>query len=139
MEGDASETLKWFKHFGGIIVSIRCLDEGVDIPAVSHALILASSQNPREFIQRRGRVLRISPEKPEKKIAVIHDAIVVPSSVSGTYDQVPITKVEIQRALEFAGNALNRNAEIEILNIAVDLGIDLDDISNLGFEDDSNG
>jgi len=44
-----------FENHGGIVVSIRCLDEGIDIPAVSHALILASSKNPREYIQRRGR------------------------------------------------------------------------------------
>ena len=40
-------------------LSIKCLDEGVDIPAADHALILASSSNKREYIQRRGRVLRI--------------------------------------------------------------------------------
>ncbi len=45
--------------YGGVIVSIKCLDEGVDIPSTTHAIILASSQNPREFIQRRGRVLRL--------------------------------------------------------------------------------
>ncbi|MBL3199900.1 type III restriction endonuclease subunit R, partial [Klebsiella pneumoniae] len=63
MAGDPQRTLDLFESQGGIVVSIRCLDEGVDIPAVSHALILASSKNPREFIQRRGRVLRKSPTK----------------------------------------------------------------------------
>ncbi len=63
MEGDRDATMSWFREFGGILVSIRCLDEGVDIPDVSHALILASSQNPRQFIQRRGRVLRKAPHK----------------------------------------------------------------------------
>jgi superfamily II DNA or RNA helicase len=63
MTGDRDATMSWFRSYGGILVSIRCLDEGVDIPAVSHALILASSQNPRQFIQRRGRVLRRSPGK----------------------------------------------------------------------------
>lgn len=47
MVGDPQRTLDLFEAQGGIIVSIRCLDEGVDIPAVSHALILASSKNPR--------------------------------------------------------------------------------------------
>src|SRR4029450_10700886 len=60
---------------GGILVSVRCLDEGVDLPAVSHALILASSRNPREFIQRRGRVLR---RAEGKSVAFVHDAVVVP-------------------------------------------------------------
>lgn len=62
MLGDREATMEWFLKFGGILVSIKCLDEGVDIPKVSHALILASSQNPRQFIQRRGRVLRIYPD-----------------------------------------------------------------------------
>ncbi len=75
MSGDAAASLDWFKRFGGIMVSIRCLDQGVDIPKISHAIILASSQNPRQFIQRRGRVLRVCPGKYK---AVIYDAVVVP-------------------------------------------------------------
>ena len=77
MPGDRSRTLQVFTERGGVVVSIRCLDEGVDIPSVSHALILASSRNPREFIQRRGRVLRRS---PGKSLAHLHDVVVVPES-----------------------------------------------------------
>ncbi|MCC8154346.1 MAG: DEAD/DEAH box helicase family protein, partial [Tannerellaceae bacterium] len=44
MPGDKTQTLKFFSEYGGVIVSIRCLDEGVDIPATTHALILASSK-----------------------------------------------------------------------------------------------
>ena len=58
MDGDKDNTLEHFKKNGGVLVSIKCLDEGIDIPATTHALILASSKNPREFIQRRGRILR---------------------------------------------------------------------------------
>ena len=47
MEGDRDETLRYFSKNGGVLVSIKCLDEGVDIPSTTHALILASSQNPR--------------------------------------------------------------------------------------------
>ncbi len=64
MEGDKAQTLAYFEKIGGIIIAIKCLDEGVDIPNVTHALILASSKNPREFIQRRGRILRLSDNKP---------------------------------------------------------------------------
>ncbi|MFR7881409.1 MAG: helicase-related protein [Christensenellales bacterium] len=39
------------------LVAIKCLDEGVNIPSIKTAFILASSTNPREYIQRRGRVL----------------------------------------------------------------------------------
>jgi superfamily II DNA or RNA helicase len=57
------------------LVSIRCLDEGIDIPGALHALILASSRTEREFVQRRGRVLRRAPGKDR---SVIHDPIVIP-------------------------------------------------------------
>ena len=49
MEGDRDETLRYFSKNGGVLVSIKCLDEGVDIPSTTHALILASSQNPRRI------------------------------------------------------------------------------------------
>ena len=57
------------------LVSMRCLDEGVDVPPARIAIMLANSGNPREYIQRRGRVLR---RFPGKKHAVIHDIIVEP-------------------------------------------------------------
>ncbi len=63
-----TETLDNFYKFGGLILSIRCLDEGVDIPAATKALIIASSQNSRQFIQRRGRVLRKSENKSSATI-----------------------------------------------------------------------
>jgi DNA phosphorothioation system restriction enzyme len=57
------------------LVAIRCLDEGVDVPATRTAYMLASSSNPRQFVQRRGRILR---NHPGKKYAVIHDFITIP-------------------------------------------------------------
>ncbi|MCY4227124.1 MAG: DEAD/DEAH box helicase family protein [Gammaproteobacteria bacterium] len=56
------------------MVAIRCLDEGIDVPACSTAYILASSRDPRQFVQRRGRILRRSPGKEH---AIIHDFIVI--------------------------------------------------------------
>ena len=84
MAGSPPETLRWYKRHGGVLVSIRCLDEGIDIPEISHALILASSQNPREYIQRRGRVLRTPPPPSLKTTATVHDALVflIPSQTS---------------------------------------------------------
>lgn len=58
------------------LTAIRCLDEGVDVPCTQVAYLLASSSNPREFIQRRGRILR---KAPGKQYATIHDMITVPS------------------------------------------------------------
>jgi len=57
------------------LVAIRCLDEGVDVPATQTAFILASSSNPRQFIQRRGRILRTHANKDH---AIIHDFVVAP-------------------------------------------------------------
>lgn len=133
MDGDSDATMAWFKTFGGILVSIRCLDEGVDIPAVSHALILASSQNPRQFIQRRGRVLR---KIPGKSLAVIHDAIVVPINLENEPDQSSLLKSELLRAIEFSRNAINKTAGAELRDIAINLGLSPDELSDAGIEED---
>ena len=55
------------------LVAIKCLDEGVDIPSATTVIIMASSTNPGEYIQRRGRVLRRSEGKDK---AVIYDMVV---------------------------------------------------------------
>ncbi len=133
MQGDKEGTLEWFKIFGGILVSIRCLDEGVDIPAISHALVLASSQNPRQFIQRRGRVLR---SITGKTLAVIHDAIVVPVSVSDEPEQLALLRSEFVRALEFAHDAFNGGADAELRAIAAEIGFDPDEKSEEGIEEE---
>lgn len=54
------------------LVAIKCLDEGVNIPSIRTAFILASTTNPKEYIQRRGRVLR---RYPGKESAVIYDLL----------------------------------------------------------------
>jgi superfamily II DNA or RNA helicase len=133
MRGDRSAAMDWFRRFGGVIVSIRCLDEGVDIPDVSHALILASSQNPRQFIQRRGRVLR---KAPNKNIAVVHDAIVVPADLVDEPEQMSLLRAEMVRALEFANSAINRTAGAQLRAVATSLGVDLEDDGNIGVEED---
>lgn len=107
MPGSKSETLENFKTNGGVLIAIKCLDEGVDIPSASHALILASSQNPREYIQRRGRVLR-SNISSGKSHATIFDVVVTSS------EDVPLNKQEIERMLAFAGDADNSTVQIDI-------------------------
>ena len=133
MKGDRAATMSWFRSFGGILVSIRCLDEGVDIPDVSHALILASSQNPRQFIQRRGRVLR---RAPNKQIAIVHDAIVVPISADDEPEQVSLLKSELVRAIEFADHAINKGASAELREIAIDMRIAPESLLYSGIEED---
>lgn len=135
MEGDRPAALEWFTRFGGVLVSIKCLDEGIDIPAVSHAFILASSQNPRQFIQRRGRVLRKS---KEKLIAVIHDAIVVPVDAQNEPEQISLLKAEMIRALQFADAALNKGAGSRLRSLALSMGITIDDAPSAGIEDEGD-
>lgn len=60
------------------LVAIRCLDEGVNIPSIETAFIMASSTNPKEYVQRRGRVLR---KFPGKKRAVIYDFVTLPMGI----------------------------------------------------------
>lgn len=135
MTGDRAATLSWFRRFGGILVSIKCLDEGVDIPSVSHAIILASSQNPRQFIQRRGRVLRKAGK--EKTHATIHDAIVVPIGLEEEPEQGSLLKAEFLRAIEFAASALNSSAGASLREIAREVGFDPDEMIKDGIEEDA--
>lgn len=135
MEGDPESTLRVFEQSGGVVVAIRCLDEGVDIPATSHALILASSRNPREFIQRRGRVLRTA---PGKSIAHIHDAIVLPSGLGQEVPVGSMVKGELARAIEFGQHAVNPDGVVELKTIAVDYGLDWKALVGEGFEIDED-
>ena len=64
------------------IVAIRCLDEGLNIPGIKTAFILASSTNPKQYIQRRGRVLRKS---KNKDFAYIYDFITFPHDLDSGY------------------------------------------------------
>ena len=136
MEGDRDETLRYFAKNGGVLVSIKCLDEGVDIPSTTHALILASSQNPREFIQRRGRILRNS---PGKLFAHLYDAITVPVvETEETPKSMSIIIGELSRAIEFGLGAENPACVTDLKNIAVDYQIDYNSLQNTGIEEDDD-
>lgn len=94
------------------IVAIKCLDEGVNIPGIKTAFILASTTNPKEYIQRRGRVLRKS---AGKEFAEIYDFVTLPrelDEVSGlTQEQMgrdlSLVKKELARVREFGELSLN--------------------------------
>jgi len=101
MVGDPDATLNLFQERGGILLAIQMLDEGVDIPSIDHCLLIASSQNTRQFIQRRGRVLRAN-RKQTKGVAEIWDLIVVDE------DGFAFTKAEIDRSVEFGRMAINQ-------------------------------
>ena len=134
MEGDRQQTLAYFAKFGGVLVSIKCLDEGVDIPSVTHALILASSKNPREFIQRRGRILR---RYPGKACSFLYDAVVVPETTMDEHDRsISILRSEFARAIQFGKWAVNPTCISQLDTIAIDCGIDYTEFEGEGLEDD---
>lgn len=102
-----------------VITAIKCLDEGVNIPAIEKAFILASSTNPKEYIQRRGRVLRKS---TGKEYAEIYDFITLPRKLSDVkylseeekkYD-LSLVRREFARMIDFANTARNPS-EIDLL------------------------
>jgi superfamily II DNA or RNA helicase len=89
------------------LVAMKCLDEGIDVPACRTAYILASSRNPRQFIQRRGRILRRS---AGKAVAIIHDFLpFLPSGTGRPPELVERALVigELKRVAEFASLAMN--------------------------------
>ena len=127
-EESATERQELLKMFASghlqALVAMRCLDEGVDVPSTRTAYILASSSNPKEFIQRRGRILR---QFAGKEHAEIHDLIAVPPIDSQQYatttfrTERKIIERELKRFNEFAGMALNKfEARDKIWELAKD-------------------
>lgn len=105
------------------IVAIKCLDEGVNIPAIQKAFILASTTNPKEYIQRRGRVLRRSPETG-KEYAEIYDFITLPRQLDETYGltieqvkrEASLARNEVKRMKEFSRLALNPAESFQLID-----------------------
>ena len=98
-----------------VLTSMKCLDEGVDVPRSELAIFCASTGNPRQFIQRRGRVLRTH---PDKKMAELHDLIVVPelNPYSDSYRmEQSLVRGELQRVKNFAD--LSENPSISELEL----------------------
>ncbi|MBS3695253.1 DEAD/DEAH box helicase family protein [Rhodococcus qingshengii] len=96
------------------LVAMRCLDEGVDIPDARLGYLLASSSNPRQFIQRRGRLLRHAAGKTR---AVIFDYLAVPKSGSPINFDVERSLLirEIERANEFGKVSENYGKTLDTL------------------------
>ncbi len=128
MAGDKRETLEYFSDKGGVLLAIKCLDEGIDIPSATHALILASSQNPREYIQRRGRVLRSSPETGKYK-AEIYDVVTL------NEDGIPVMENELNRMWAFAQDADNSMVTIEIEEMRSKIELVRNQVLDVSFEE----
>lgn len=101
-----------------VLTSMKCLDEGVDVPQSKVAIFCASTGNPRQFIQRRGRILRQS-KATHKHMAIIHDLVVVPeiNRLTESYNlEKNMIKTELNRVRNFALLAENSNDTIKILD-----------------------
>lgn len=94
------------------MVAIRCLDEGINIPTIKSAVVLASGDNLREFVQRRGRILRLD---ESKKDAHIYDVIVLPSS-----DTIRMAEIEMRRFYEYARLSINKDENLKLLQTYID-------------------
>jgi superfamily II DNA or RNA helicase len=102
-----------------VLTSMKCLDEGVDVPRSELAIFCASTGNPRQFIQRRGRVLRLHKDKIH---ATIQDLVVVPEVSDGSTFEMEkgLVKKELERVVDFANLAMNKTDTYETLKCILD-------------------
>lgn len=102
------------------LVAMKCLDQGIDVPTARVAHFLASTKNPRQYIQRRGRILR-QPQDGSSKHAVVFDYIAHPNSVGDNFDmERRLVAQEVLRARAMADAADNRNQAINALRPLLD-------------------
>lgn len=109
-----------------VLTSMKCLDEGVDVPRSEMAIFCASTGNPRQFIQRRGRVLR---KHPDKYMAEIHDLVVAPeiSAASASYKmEQSLLKGELLRVKNFSMLSENPSySQMELKNVMEHYGLNM--------------
>jgi superfamily II DNA or RNA helicase len=116
------------------LLAMKCLDEGVDVPQTKYAIFCSSTGNPRQYIQRRGRVLRTH---KDKEYAIIYDLIVKPS-IGHTNTDVNLAKMEkniflseLRRLVNFAVLSKNKDQSLSDLEpLCNDLDIDIYALAN---------
>jgi len=118
--GDTPDRDQILKDFADgkidVLTSMKCLDEGVDVPRSEFAIFCSSTGNPRQFIQRRGRVLRTH---KDKHFAIIHDLVVIPSYCFDfeTYRlEKSLIGAELARVKDFALLSENCNDSLNVLD-----------------------
>ena len=108
------------------VFAIKVLDEGFDMPGIKSAVLLASSRNERQFVQRRGRVLRTAIGKEK---AVICDFIVSGRGSISTEYAYDLASLELRRGVEFARLAENsKECEGKLQEYARSHGVDFDNV-----------
>ena len=117
-----------------VVSAMKCLDEGVDVPRAELAIFCSSTGNPRQFVQRRGRILR---QHDDKKHAVIHDLVVVPKKElgpeKGSTFELERTQVanELKRVADFAFLSRNQFEAVEMIQSVCDYyDLNLQDIKD---------
>ena len=98
-----------------VLTSMKCLDEGVDVPRAELAIFCASTGNHRQFVQRRGRILR---QHPDKQFACIHDLVVIPElnpNSDSYYMERSMLKKELERVNNFALLSENSSYTLDVL------------------------
>ncbi len=137
--GDTKDRESVLKQFGDgqldALLAMKCLDEGVDIPQAKYAIFCSSTGNPRQYIQRRGRVLRTH---KSKEFAYIYDMIIKPAVEITSTDEKQakvernIFLGEMRRLVNFA--VLSEN-KIDCLNkmetLCYGMDIDIYELANL--------
>jgi superfamily II DNA or RNA helicase len=111
-----------------VLTAMKCLDEGVDVRRAEIAVFCSSTGNPRQFVQRRGRILRTH---PDKKYATIYDLVVAPEITDQYFEDTlqmekSILQGEFRRVHEFAGLALNKYQALASIDVkAKEFNIDI--------------
>ncbi len=117
------------------MVAIRCLDEGINIPSIKGALLLSSNDDLREFVQRRGRILRTYTDEytgEEKKVANIYDVVVLPNTNNTNF-----AKIELRRFYEYARIAINHEKlSVELEDLLIQYGLNMEDICTIDESED---
>ena len=103
-----------------VLTAMKCLDEGIDVPRTEMAIFCASTGNPRQFVQRRGRILRTHKDKP---LAYIYDLVVIPNiEKDSPYFNLErsMLKKELERVIDFASLSTNSSYAENVLNDIID-------------------
>ena len=137
-EESMKERMKLVNSFNiGMIdamVAIRCLDEGINIPSIRGALLLSSNDDYREFVQRRGRILRTYTDEytgEKKENANIYDVIVLPS-----FNRL-FAQIELRRFYEYCRLADNKEDCIRQLGDLLDrYSLTIEDVAELEDNED---
>ena len=118
-----------------VLTSMKCLDEGVDVPRSELAIFCASTGNPRQFIQRRGRVLRTH---KDKKYSYIHDLVVIPRVMPDTQSyrmEQALLAGELKRVYDFSSMSENPSqAQMELIDVMNYYGLNMFDNTHINHD-----